>query len=60
MKVAPLSPGVYICRFNHDVDWDTIKSVIINLNDEANPCGVHFIPEKTDCYQIEQVEENNT
>ncbi len=60
MKVTPLTPGIYICHFNHNVDWNTIKTAIINLNEEANPSGIHFIPEKADCYQIlnQEQEEN--
>lgn len=52
MSTEPLKPGVYICRFDETMHWTEIRDVLAELNRKSEPCGVHFIPERTDVFQI--------
>lgn len=59
MKIEPLTPGLYICRFNANYQWKTIDHVIRTLNKQGEPFNVQFIPELSSDYQIlNQVKED--
>lgn len=59
MKIEPLTPGLYICRFSRSTKIDIVGHVLKMLNGEGEPFGVHFIPELSDAYQISnQVKED--
>ena len=59
MEVKPLSPGLYVCRFNANYQWKTIDHVIGMLNKQGEPFNVQFIPELPSAYQIlNQIQED--
>lgn len=60
MKLEPLTPGLYICRFRQPMKIDSVSHVLKILNGEGESFGVRFIPELSDFYQISnQVKEEN-
>lgn len=60
MKIEPLTPGLYICRFSQSIEADNINRILEVLNDKGEPFGVSFIPELPEIYQISnQVKEDN-
>lgn len=60
MKIEPLTPGLYICRFSRSTKMDIVDYVLKMLNGEGESFGVRFIPELSDVYQISnQVKEDN-
>lgn len=60
MRIEPLTPGLYICRFRQSMEMDSINHILKTLNDEGESFGVRFIPELPDVYQIlNQVKEDN-
>lgn len=60
MKIEPLTPGLYICRFRQATKMDIVDHVLKMLNTEGESFGVRFIPELSDVYQISnQVKEDN-
>lgn len=60
MKIEPLTPGLYICRFRRSIEADNINYILKTLNDEGESFGVRFIPELSEVYQISnQVKEDN-
>ncbi len=60
MKIEPLTPGLYICRFSRATKTDIVDHVLKMLNGEGESFGVRFIPELSDVYQISnQVKEEN-
>ena len=60
MKIEPLTPGLYICRFSRSTKMDIVNHVLKMLNSEGESFGVRFIPELSDAYQISnQVKEDN-
>lgn len=60
MKIEPLTPGLYICRFSRATKTDVIDHVLKMLNSEGESFGIRFIPELSDVYQISnQVKEDN-
>ena len=59
MKIEPLTPGLYICRFRQSMKMDSINHILKMLNDEGESFGVRFIPELSEIYQIlNQVKED--
>lgn len=61
MKLEPLTPGLYICRFKLQMRASSINHILKMLNGAGKPFGVCFIPELSDAYQISnQVKEDNT
>ena len=60
MKMEPLTPGLYICRFRQPMKMDSVSHVLKMLNGEGESFGVSFIPELPEIYQIlNQVKEDN-
>lgn len=60
MKLEPLTPGLYICRFRRGMKADIMSHILQVLNGEGESFGVRFIPEMPDVYQISnQVKEDN-
>lgn len=60
MKLEPLTPGLYICRFKHVMKADTMNHILSILNVAGKSFGVRFIPELPDIYQISnQAKEEN-
>lgn len=60
MKIEPLTPGLYICRFRRPMKMNSINHILKMLNDEGESFGVRFIPELSEIYQISnQVKEEN-
>lgn len=60
MKIEPLAPGLYICRFRRSIKADNINHILKMLNDKGESFGVCFIPELSEIYQISnQVKEDN-
>ena len=60
MKIEPLTPGLYICRFSRSTKMSIVGSVLKMLNGEGESFGVRFIPELSDVYQISnRVKEDN-
>lgn len=52
MKLEPLTPGLYICRFRLPMRVSSINHILKMLNDAGKPFDVRFIPELSDVYQI--------
>ena len=52
MKIEPLTPGLYICRFRQSIEADDINHILEVLNDKGESFGVRFIPELSEIYQI--------
>lgn len=52
MKIEPLAPGLYICRFRQSLKADNINHILSMLNNEGEPFGIRFVPELPDTYQI--------
>lgn len=60
MKLEPLTPGLYICRFRQTLRASSINHILKMLNGAGKSFGVCFIPELPDAYQISnQVKEDN-
>lgn len=52
MKIEPLAPGLYICRFKPSMKAGNINHILNMLNNEGEPFGIRFVPELPDTYQI--------
>lgn len=52
MLGEPLRPGLYICRFDEGQNFKTIDHIIRVFNNQGKQFGVQFIPERPDCFQI--------